>query len=895
MRVMRKRSKLVVFLVMLTFLFSIAGTASAAFSDIADYSGKSDIMRLTSLGVINGYPDGTFKPNGDITRAEFAKIAVCMAGLQEVAPGMEGMVGPFKDVKVGDWYNGWVNIAAAQGYVKGYPDGTFGPNNKVTQQEVVTVLMRLLGYNDNLPGEWPFDYLAKASKLGLLDDVTLAAAAPATRGIVAILASAALDEEVVEYNADSNTFPGQGKTLLEDNFKEGQSFEDVFVKNFAYDNGKKYLVKNDGTKIELADDVTVFGAANWIACRENIVDYILTTDDKTASYVEVKNYGIKTFKDEDATFNFISFDNNGSFDWRIDSVVIDDKTYDFDATVDQMLIGGVLAQSALDVYFGAPAAAGEKESKKWDHVDLVKLYPNDDGDYVAAKLAPQYPSFAVVDSVDTERNIIKFKNDVDKVLSGGSPTSGPYAFKASRIDLDDYEDDFFVMRNGAPAKIGDLKENDLVYNNNGDRGVTYVFEAYRTEKTGELEAITEKSGNSYEPFEVTVAGTKYLLSNFCRISTDGGDDFDSYFDGTTCTYDTDALYVDLANLLGEQVTLILDPMGQVALVISDTEGEGNKIYGVVTDIIDDLPTSEGESNYVRVLKADGTKVSYQVDEDSTKAARDFAGFDYDFNDDGNDDEIDVGGAVDDFIYLTLRSNGKVDDIQVVTDAVKVSVVDADNNKRFKWTDDGGVTFDWSTVDSDVVVFNLSGYDVESWSDTYDTFNDTVASEDALIYDSNDDGLVDYIVINTTLTQTDYYMVMSKYRNADGYFLVLDRAGTSVTKECTDSVYKATYKFDLGTYTTSEGEIKSFTQAWTKTGGVPGAETGTPKTVNDVDVSNNQIKIDGTWYSVDEDTVYYEIDEDDPISATLEDVFDGDEVNFAVDTTDGVILWLVFDN
>ncbi len=63
-------------------------------------------------------------------------------------------------------------MAAAQGYVKGDPEGSFRPDDRITQSEVITVLLRILGYNDNLPGDWPSDYIAKAANLGVLDNIT---------------------------------------------------------------------------------------------------------------------------------------------------------------------------------------------------------------------------------------------------------------------------------------------------------------------------------------------------------------------------------------------------------------------------------------------------------------------------------------------------------------------------------------------------------------------------------------------------------------------------------------------------------------------------------------------------------------------------------------------------
>jgi hypothetical protein len=256
---LKKHNKLVMLLVLVTFMFTMVGsTGAATFSDVSGTSAESAaIYRLSGLGVLDGYPDGTFGPEKTITRAEFAKIACVTAGLKSVASGMGGTASPFSDVATDHWANGWINVAAAQGFVKGDPAGTFRPADQIKQAEAVTVLMRLLGYNDNLPGEWPSDYIAKGANLGILDDVTFVANQAATRGVVAVLASATLDENVVEYVASDNLFneasktydkgDGKGKiaqsyTLLYDKFKESAKFKNVLAIQFRYDpEGDTYL------------------------------------------------------------------------------------------------------------------------------------------------------------------------------------------------------------------------------------------------------------------------------------------------------------------------------------------------------------------------------------------------------------------------------------------------------------------------------------------------------------------------------------------------------------------------------------------------------------------------------------------------------------------------------
>ena len=95
------------------------------------------ISTLSNAGIISGYPDGTFKPNGYITRAEFATIAVRFFEVQYDGKDL------FPDIST-HWAKDYINQAGSAGLVNGYPDGTFGPNKNITRAEAVTLVNRTL-------------------------------------------------------------------------------------------------------------------------------------------------------------------------------------------------------------------------------------------------------------------------------------------------------------------------------------------------------------------------------------------------------------------------------------------------------------------------------------------------------------------------------------------------------------------------------------------------------------------------------------------------------------------------------------------------------------------------------------------------------------------------------
>lgn len=94
------------------------------------------VSTMTRAGIVNGYPDGTFRPNAPITRAEMAKIIALFAKLDKTADR-------FPDA-AGHWAEAYIRLAAGNGWIEGYPDGTFRPNQSITRAETVTMIDRVL-------------------------------------------------------------------------------------------------------------------------------------------------------------------------------------------------------------------------------------------------------------------------------------------------------------------------------------------------------------------------------------------------------------------------------------------------------------------------------------------------------------------------------------------------------------------------------------------------------------------------------------------------------------------------------------------------------------------------------------------------------------------------------
>ena len=124
-----------------------AFTTSNTYSDVA--YGKwynNPISTMSALGIITGYPDGTFKPNKPITRAEFAAIA---ARFDETQSGKSAT---FSDV-IGHWAVKEIGIAYYNDWIKGYPDGTFKPDQNITRAEAMTLINRVLERKPESPAD----------------------------------------------------------------------------------------------------------------------------------------------------------------------------------------------------------------------------------------------------------------------------------------------------------------------------------------------------------------------------------------------------------------------------------------------------------------------------------------------------------------------------------------------------------------------------------------------------------------------------------------------------------------------------------------------------------------------------------------------------------------------
>lgn len=195
---------------------------------------------LNMMGAIQGDGSGALGLSGTLTRAQFCKIAVVVMGLSDKV-GQYDSYTIFPDVPSSNWASGYVNLAVRYaGFVTGYPDGTFGPNDTITFGQAVTVLMKMLGYTTaDVGSKWPDGFTDKAEEIGLTDSVDLSNSSSITKGNAAVLFSNLLNTAM---NNSTKTYMESmdGVTVISDVF--------LVSTNTTADNGASGAVEISGTK-----------------------------------------------------------------------------------------------------------------------------------------------------------------------------------------------------------------------------------------------------------------------------------------------------------------------------------------------------------------------------------------------------------------------------------------------------------------------------------------------------------------------------------------------------------------------------------------------------------------------------------------------------------------------
>lgn len=226
----RKSTKKIVVMV-LVLLMVCSNLTFAKGDDSKGHWAEKSIQSWVDKGYIKGYPDGSFKPENNITRAEFISLVNRAFEFTDENPVS------YQDMKESHWAYNESKKASAAGYIVGYEDGSFRPNNNITRQEVATIITRLLKLEEaktsqvflalsdveEIP-EWSSGAISAVVNKGymrLRDGQSFAPTSPATRAeVIAALDSSYLAFVKVEYKVGGTYTAGTVDGSLEINTKD---------------------------------------------------------------------------------------------------------------------------------------------------------------------------------------------------------------------------------------------------------------------------------------------------------------------------------------------------------------------------------------------------------------------------------------------------------------------------------------------------------------------------------------------------------------------------------------------------------------------------------------------------------------------------------------------------
>ena len=283
--------------------------AGAAFTDQADIKVKSDVVdTLVSLGVIEGFEDGSFQPNGTVTRAQMAKMIYVLRTGNSDASAYNDDKSSFTDIG-SHWARGYIKYCQSLGIIAGKSSTIFAPNATVTAQEAAKMLLVTLGYDAEKAGlvgaGWAAKTNALADENGLLEDVNTSFTGPCPRQYAAQLIYNAIDTATVVWRDDAYT---NVNVLGADNQTIGEKYMGLkYATGVLMASGKVGL---DGT-----------GASEALVVKADEKQTVLGTEyskNSLIKFVDIKNdysdllgMNVKVmYKDKDKVYGVYATDDN---------------------------------------------------------------------------------------------------------------------------------------------------------------------------------------------------------------------------------------------------------------------------------------------------------------------------------------------------------------------------------------------------------------------------------------------------------------------------------------------------------------------------------------------------------------------------------------------------------
>lgn len=735
---------------------------AASYPDVAGESYSDAVNVLSDLGVVNGYEDGTYKPEKIVTRAEMAVLVVNALGLEDYVTSTAKS--SFTDMANYGWAEGYIAYAQSLGVISGYGDGTFKPGNTVSYDEASTMLVAALGYTaDSLQGTWPANFVTKAKSLGILDGIK-AGSEGANRGDVAVMIYQTLDQAIGKVNKDGDWV---GTGIKFDN--KGITTEwDTMLSRLG---AKKYEAKDAYKRTDVDEDAFIVtgdedSIINLNPYKGAVVSAYMNDDDDIIAIKEV----FSTFAS--GTFSDTNFNSDTKFK------LADGTEYTLKADAMKDLLGTDKDNTMEEFVNGDTKAVGTlaKETQYTLAADIS-------GNKVAEVYSIMKWNVKSSDQVKSD-DVADIKSN-HKLLGVDFPETDK-----GEIDMEEFE----LM---GVASLDDIKADSIVYvYENNDEEIARVAVGTQTAQ-GEVTKVNN------DQTKVTLDGKEYkyasqeLKNN--NIGTDAvsntkieaGDEVKLYLDAYGYIYDYDEVSGaadKYAVVLGieDKDSGKLESDAKIKLFLPDGTAT---IFNADQDDIKDKNILDANNNWDKTVVKRGSLVKYGLDKDGNISSLKIA------NAEKKDNQLDfrivTKGGID------LTSKGYYDGKSIAKDAVLFNY-------------DGSKAFELGTISDDKDDYSVASYDKVLDSSDVEAF---------YVYDSDDNEIVAMVLNNVTSSNNTYGVVVSQGKNnsdAGAYYnMLIDGKKVSydgddaklLTKDGIKKLHSV--KFD------ASGDIKNF-EVWNDT-------------------------------------------------------------------------------
>lgn len=772
----------------LVFAMAFTFTASAAdFTDAAEIGDKyvDDVNMLVELGVIAGYPDGSFGPQKNITRAEFAKMAYTIKyGSDTDGNLFAAQTSAFSDVEGNSnvaWAKGYINYCANQNIVSGVGNGKFNPSGNITVAEATKMLLVILGCDPAKEGftgaNWVANVTAKAIDLGIYNGWTGDPSQLATRELVAKLMRNTIFSSVYTYSAITGMGSQKNALGTADNETLGektmglQTVTGIVVANERYaldtdTNGYDLGdINGDGDLDEGESDLTSL-AATGEDSDKSIVYYERYNDEK--GYTEARTLEVNRALDDDMLgakvniyFKADKLESNGRYDYKnvevLGNVLVHSDTVAYtvpEIATDIMPDGESSSTSEIRPYITFQVDGVEKQIKLSS--DVAKIAKKNDAQTVAAdEIAADVYAYAyMLDNYDIadDADSLVHPTGTAFIENMGMPTLAQYRFvsvdggntysymfkmvddkvldgtsgNAAYGSVTAYSETAGTIRLSGIHGLTTIDLEDVVIN--GEIAVDDVIVAYRANgkvvinKVDTFTAAVESFTD--EDDGVILNGTTYLKWVDCDI--DGHLELFDYFQDNKNAMNSGTKYYTYNGLILE-------------LEADEEEVAAPENYAVILRSYYD---ADLDTAYVKLGFADNTEGTYQVGKLYTKKASDPQN---PLNDKASD--FDLNAYVGMIVSYKLLNDGSVDLSDQYFKDEDVLNNYADGSDIVGYYDENGVYNKVDGASKEVSMGILDGKlsferKVEGIEDLDEETADLIAgSESATYYSLNDNTIV----------------------------------------------------------------------------------------------------------------------------------------------------------